>query len=132
MDFPVESYSFLPGSRAILDLSHRSRLRSMSQQSRPTMSMVFKFGIQDGVFKGGRAWSEIRYFRMIKKQRNKKGRRKSCDNQRKRIYLVYNVFKAWRMQKSRRDVTVGIAVISPHICCLLNTEEGKNNAIYVL
>ena len=53
-------------------------------------------------------------------------------NQRKRIYLVYNVFKAWGMQKSRRDVTVGIAVISPHICCLLNTEEGKNNAIYVL
>ena len=81
---------------------------------------------------GGRAWSEIRYFRMIKKQRNKQGRRKLCDNQRKRIYLVYNVFKAWRMQKSRRDVTVGIAVISPHICCLLNTQEGKNNAIYVL
>ena len=68
----------------------------------------------------------------IKKQRNNKGRRKLCDNQRKRIYLVYDVFKAWRMQKSRRDVTVGIAVISPHICCLLNTEEGKNNAIYVL
>ena len=41
MDFPVESYSFLPGSRAILDLSYRSRLRWMSQQSRPTMSMVF-------------------------------------------------------------------------------------------
>ena len=39
MGFPVESYSFLPGSRAILDLSYRSRLRSMSQQSRPTMSM---------------------------------------------------------------------------------------------
>ena len=43
MDFPVESYSFLPGSRAILDLSHRSRLRNsnytMSQQSRPTISM---------------------------------------------------------------------------------------------
>ena len=81
---------------------------------------------------GGRAWSEIRYFRMIKKQRNNNGRRKLCENQRKRIYLVYNVFKAWRMQKWRRDVTVGIAVISPHICCLLNTEEGKNNAIYVL
>ena len=93
---------------------------------------VFKFGIQDGVLKGGRVWPEIRYFRMIKKQRNNKGRRKSCDNQRKRIYLVYNVFKAWRMQKSRRDVTAGMAVISPHICCLLNTEEGKNNAIYVL
>ena len=28
MDFPVESYSFLPGSRAILDLSYRSRLRN--------------------------------------------------------------------------------------------------------
>ena len=44
MDFPVESYSFLPGSRAILDLSYRSRLRNsnytMSQQSRPTMSML--------------------------------------------------------------------------------------------
>ena len=40
MDFPVESYSFLPGSRAILDLSYRSRLRLVSQQSRPTMSMV--------------------------------------------------------------------------------------------
>ena len=43
MDFPVESYSFLPGSRAILDLSYRSRLRNsnytMSQQSRPTISM---------------------------------------------------------------------------------------------
>ena len=39
MDFPVESYSFLPGSRAILDLSYRSRLRLVSQQSRPTMSM---------------------------------------------------------------------------------------------
>ena len=25
-------------------------------------------------------------------------------------------------------VTVGIVVISPHICCLLNSEEGKNNA----
>ena len=36
------------------------------------------------------------------------------------------------MQKSRRDVTAEIAVILPHICCLLNTEEGKNNAIYVL
>ena len=44
MDFPVESYSFLPGSRAILDLSYRSRLRNsnytMSQQSRPTISMA--------------------------------------------------------------------------------------------
>ena len=44
MDFPVGSYSFLPGSRAILDLSYRSRLRNsnytMSQQSRPTISMV--------------------------------------------------------------------------------------------
>ena len=44
MDFPVESYSFLPGSRAILDLSYRSRLRNsnyaMSQQSIPTISMV--------------------------------------------------------------------------------------------
>ena len=44
MDFPVESYSFLPGSRAILDLSYRSRLRNsnytMSQQSRPTISMI--------------------------------------------------------------------------------------------
>ena len=43
MDFPVESYSFLPGSRAILDLSYRSRLRNsnyaMSQQSIPTISM---------------------------------------------------------------------------------------------
>ena len=36
----VESYSFLPGSRAILDLSYRSRLRWMSQQFRPTMSMA--------------------------------------------------------------------------------------------
>ena len=62
---------------------------------------------------------------MIKKQQNDKGRRKLCDDKRKRIYWVYNVFKAWRMQKSRRDVTVEIAVISPHICCLLNTEEGK-------
>ena len=34
--------------------------------------------------------------------------------------------------QSRRDVTVRIAVILPHICCLLNTEEGKNNAIYAL
>ena len=64
-------------------------------------------------------------FRMIKKQGNNKGRRKLCENQCKRIYLVYNVFKAWRMQKLRRDVTVGIAVISPHICCLLNAEGGK-------
>ena len=44
MDFPVESYSFLPGSRAILDLSYRSRLRNsnytMSQQSRPIISMI--------------------------------------------------------------------------------------------
>ena len=44
MDFPVESYSFLPGSRAILDLSYRSRLRNsnyaMSQQSIPTISMM--------------------------------------------------------------------------------------------
>ena len=43
MDFPVESYSFLPASRAILDLPYRSRLRNsnytMSQQSRPTISM---------------------------------------------------------------------------------------------
>ena len=43
MDFPVESYSFLPGSSAILDLSYRSRLRNsnytISQQSRPTVSM---------------------------------------------------------------------------------------------
>ena len=43
MDFPVESYSFLLGSRAILHLSYRSRLRNsnytMSQQSRPTISM---------------------------------------------------------------------------------------------
>ena len=43
MGFPVESYSFLPGSRAILDLSYRSRLRNsnyaMSQQSIPTISM---------------------------------------------------------------------------------------------
>ena len=43
MDFPVESYSFLPGSRAILDLSYMSRLRNsnyaMSQQSVPTISM---------------------------------------------------------------------------------------------
>ena len=49
MDFPVESYSFLPGSRAILDLSYRSRLRnsnySMSQQSRPTISMVVLYYI---------------------------------------------------------------------------------------
>ena len=41
MDFPVESYSFLPGSRAILDLTYRSRLRNsnytMSQQPRPTI-----------------------------------------------------------------------------------------------
>ena len=69
---------------------------------------------------------------MIKKQQNAKGRGKLCGNQRKRIYVVFNVFKAWGMQKSMRDVTVGIAVISPHICCLLNTEEGKNNAIYAL
>ena len=69
---------------------------------------------------------------MIKKQHNDKNGGKLCENQRKRVYLVYNAFKAWIMQKSRRDVTVGIAVISPHICCLLNTEEGKNNAIYVL
>ena len=44
MDFPVESYSFLPGSRAILDLSYRSRLRNSnyatSQQSIPTISMA--------------------------------------------------------------------------------------------
>ena len=50
MDFPVESYSFLPGSRAILDLSYRSRLRNsnytMSQQSRPTISMCIPMGIQ--------------------------------------------------------------------------------------
>ena len=43
IDFPVESYSFLPGSRAILDLSYRSHLCNsnyiMSQQSRPTISM---------------------------------------------------------------------------------------------
>ena len=71
--------------------------------------------------------SEIRYFHMTKKQQNDKVRRKLCDNKRKIIYLVYNVFKAWRMQKSKRDVTVGIVLISPHICCLLNTEEGKNN-----
>ena len=50
----------------------------------------------------------------------------------KKNYLVYNAFKAGRMQKSRHDVTVRIVVISPHICCLLHTEEGKNNAIYVL
>ena len=36
------------------------------------------------------------------------------------------------MQKSRWDVTIEIVVISPHICCLLNKYEGKNNAIYVL
>ena len=30
--------------------------------------------------------------RMIKKQQNDKGRRELCDNQRKRIYLSYNVF----------------------------------------
>ena len=48
-----------------------------------------------------------------------------------KIYLVYNVFKAWRMQKSRQDVTV-FAVISPYICYFMNTEEGKNNAIYLL
>ena len=35
------------------------------------------------------------------------------------------------MQKLRWDVIVGIAAISLHIRCLLNTEEGKNNAIYV-
>ena len=27
---------------------------------------------------------------------------------------------------------IGIAVISPPICCLLKTQEGENNAIYVL
>ena len=69
---------------------------------------------------------------MIKKQQNDKGRRKLCKNQRKRNYLVSNVFKASKKQKLRRDVTVGIVVILPHICCLLNTEEGKNNEIYVL
>ena len=51
MDFPVESYSFLPGSRAILDLSYRSRPRNsnytMSQQSRPTISMEFDY-VPDG------------------------------------------------------------------------------------
>ena len=36
------------------------------------------------------------------------------------------------MQKSRRNITIGIEAISPHICCPLSTEEGKNNAIYVL
>ena len=59
--------------------------------------------------------SEIRYFHMIKKQQNDKVRRKLCDNKRKIFYLVYNVFKAWRMQKSKRDVTVGIVVISPSV-----------------
>ena len=34
--------------------------------------------------------------------------------------------------KIEGDVTVGIAAISPDICCLLNKEKGKNNAIYVL
>ena len=36
------------------------------------------------------------------------------------------------MQKSRRDVAVRVAVISPHICSLFSIEEGKNDAIYVL
>ena len=34
-------------------------------------------------------------------------------------------------KESRREVTVGEAVISPHICCFLYIEEGKNNTIYV-
>ena len=50
MDFPVESYSYLPGSRAILDLSYRSRLRNsnytMSQQSRPTISMGLNVSVR--------------------------------------------------------------------------------------
>ena len=29
------------------------------------------------------------------------------------------------MQKFRRDVTVGVAVILPLICCLLNVQEGN-------
>ena len=77
------------------------------------------------------AWSEIRYLG-IKKQQSDKSRRKLCDNLRKIIYLLYNIFKAWRMHKLRRDATAGVAVISPHVCCLLNIEEGNNNAIYVL
>ena len=47
----------------------------------------------------------------------------------KSLFGIQNIFKAWRMQKSRRDVTVEVEVISPHICCLLIIEEGKNNAI---
>ena len=48
-----------------------------------------------------------------KKHQDDENRRKSFSNQRKRIYLVNNIFEAWEMQRSRPDVNVVVRVISP-------------------
>ena len=47
------------------------------------------------------------------KKKDDESRRKSFSNQRKRIYLVNNMFEAWEMQISRPDINVVVTVISP-------------------
>ena len=48
-----------------------------------------------------------------KKHQDDESRRKSFSNQRKRIYLVNNIFEAWEMQISRPDINVVVTVILP-------------------
>ena len=48
-------------------------------------------------------------------------------------FIWYTMYLKHEECKSRGEIiTVGIAAVSPHICCLLSTEEDKNNAIYML
>ena len=48
-----------------------------------------------------------------KKYHDDKRRRKSFSNQRKRIYLVKSIFKAWENAKIEADINVVVTVISP-------------------
>ena len=48
-----------------------------------------------------------------KKHQDDESRRESFSNQRKRIYLVNNMFEAWENAKSMPDKNVVLTVISP-------------------
>ena len=66
-----------------------------------------------------------------KKHQDDENRRKSFSNQRKRIYLVNNIFEA----RENAKIEAGCKRCSDSVFCRdllsLNIEQGKSNAIYM-
>ena len=66
-----------------------------------------------------------------KKHQDDESRRKSFSNQRNRIYLVNNIFEAWKNVKIEAGKNVVVTVISLRFVVSKYIEEGKSNVIYM-